>query len=128
MQLVLLVYKVQQALPVQPVHKVLLDLQAILDRKVQQGLREPTLQLRVLPAQLVQLAQQGQPATREHKVQQEAQELRVRLAIQVLQEVQDLPDQLAVQAQQDRLVLLAHKVLLEQPELLALQVPQALQG
>ncbi len=61
-------------------------------------------------------------------MQQEAQELRVQLAIQVLQEVQDLPDQLAIQAQQDRLVLLAHKVLLEQPELLALQVPQALQG
>ncbi len=58
-------------------------------------------------------------------MQQEAQELRVRLAIQVLQEVQDLPDQLAIQAQQDRLVLLAHKVLLEQPEPQDLQVLQA---
>ena len=58
-------------------------------------------------------------------MQQEAQELRVQLAIQVLQEVQDLPEQQAIQAQQDRLVLLAHKVLLETPEPQDLKVPQA---
>ena len=58
-------------------------------------------------------------------MQQEAQELRVQLAIQVLQEVQDLPDQLAVQAQQDRLVLLAYKVLQDLPEPQDLQAPLA---
>ena len=47
---------------------------------------------------------------------QEQQELRVQLAIQVLQEIQDLSAQQAQQAQQDPLVLLAQRVLLEASE------------
>ena len=58
-------------------------------------------------------------------VQQEAQELRVQLAIQVLQEIQDLPEQQAQQAQQDPLVLQAQRVLLETPEPQDLQALQA---
>ena len=58
-------------------------------------------------------------------MQQEAQELRVRLAIQVLQEIQDLPATQAAQAQLDPLVLLAEQVLLETP---VPRDPQALQA
>ena len=101
-----------------------LDLKVLLVLPVQLVLKESL----VRQDQLVPLAHKGQPATREQQVQQEAQELRVQLAIQVLQEVQDLPEQLAAQAQQDRLVLLAHKVLQEIPVPQDLQVPQALQA
>ena len=68
------------------------------------------------------LVRLGQQEKRERQVQQEAQELRVLLAVQVLQEIQDLPEQQAQQAQQDPLVLLAQRVLLEQP------VPQDLKA
>ena len=58
-------------------------------------------------------------------MQQEAQELRVQLAIQVLQEVQDLPEVQVEQALQDPLVQQAQLVLLETPEPQDLQALQA---
>ena len=61
-------------------------------------------------------------------MQQEAQELRVRLAIQVLQEVQDLPETQVAQALQDPLVLLAQQVLLETPVPQDLKALQALKA